>query len=144
MKFVKKNLVSLIVCALGLVAVLLLFAPCVKVNGLKITYSGFQAIFGHSEKVFGQTVKVIDFSFGGLVSLILLVAAMALSFVKIPMQRIIVGVLFVVSGIMIMLIPNMAKFDGKFVGEFVLYLSGILALISGLAFFGAPYVLKNK
>lgn len=143
MNFVKKNLFPIVASVLALVAICLLFGTCAEVAGSKgnITYSGFQLIFGYSEKVLGQTVEVIGFGFGGLVALILLIAGAVLAyFDKVPFGNYISGGLLLVGAILVFVLPQMAAIEVELNGAACLYISGVLAVLGAAAMIAKPFV----
>lgn len=89
MKFTKTNIVRIAQAVLGLVALLLLFAPALSVTvlGQEVTYSGFQAWLGAELGKLGSNSISNDLTFGGVLALILIVAAVALPLVSLFVKK---------------------------------------------------------
>lgn len=78
MKALKKYL-PLIAAALGLIAVIMIFCPAIAGKETDSSYNGLKAVFGHSEKVLGKKVGVLDFSFMNLLTYVLAIAGIVCS-----------------------------------------------------------------
>ena len=78
MKLTKKTLILFCQAVLGLVALLLLFAPAITRKNTDVTYSGFQVMFGCQTEVFGSKVQVLDPTFAGILTFFMIVATIVL------------------------------------------------------------------
>lgn len=90
MKFTKTNIVRIAQAVLGLVALLLLFAPALTytipyVNKV-VNLSGFQAWLGGNVEVAGYSVNA-ELTFGGVLALILVIVAIALPVVSLFVKK---------------------------------------------------------
>ncbi len=90
MKFTKTNIVRIAQAVLGLVALLLLFAPALTytipyVNKV-VNLSGFQAWLGGNIDVAGYSVNN-ELTFGGVLALILVIDAIALPVVSLFVKK---------------------------------------------------------
>lgn len=97
---------------LAVVVVAFMFLTAVKYTG-KITekvtaeYSGWQTIFGYSEKVAGESVAVLKFSILGLLALLLPVAGAILQLSKSKLLKLIGAVCALGGTVMLFLLPNL-------------------------------------
>lgn len=73
------KIITLAAALLGLVAFIMFFLPAIAVKDTETTYTGFQAIFGFKETVLKNEIAHLQFSFMNLLTLILLVAGIALT-----------------------------------------------------------------
>jgi hypothetical protein len=78
MKLTKKSIIYICQAVLALVALFLLFAPAIGYKNSDATTSGFKVIFGYDTTVINAKVRVLDASFGGIMTFIFIIAAIAI------------------------------------------------------------------
>ena len=148
-----------VAAVLGLVAVVMLFVQAVKVPDVETYfgtlenesgYTGLQVAFGASEK----DVAVLGFSFMGLLPVILVVAGIVLSALKIASPKgsklldYVAVACFVVAGVLYFIMPSFMVFADTILGaiakeiEYVLSTGAIVAAICSILA-GATVLVKN-
>ena len=151
MDFIKKNLYKLIAAVLVVVALCLLFAPCIgleikNTDKLVDTYSGFNAIFGYtSDKL---EIEYFSFSFMNLLTVLIVIAGAVLAFIKLPYGNYISGGVLVLGAIFMFLMATFAvspEVIGK-VNDTVLQpcaiVNGILCILAGGLLIAEPFLPK--
>lgn len=109
-----RMIASLVAAVLGVAAILFLFAPAVvyklKVGDATTNYSGFQMMFGYTQKVgdkISVETKVLNFNFVAFLGFIFLIAAIVTSIFN--SKNLLIGLLptllFVLAAVMLFIMP---------------------------------------
>lgn len=148
MRFVKKHLMSMMATLFGLTGIFMLFADCSIFRG-NPGATGFEMIFGYEISSSSGTARVLNFSPGGFIMFLFIIAGIVLSWV--PKMHFVSCILFIVGAILLCFLPNFAVWNDTFIEIYnmskglapsaVLYAIGLLFIIGG--FFAAikPFIL---
>lgn len=149
----------IVAVVLGLVAVAMLFVQAVKVPDTETAfgtiendggYTGWQIAFGKSE----EDVKILSFSFMGLLPVILVLAGIVLSVLKVAASKgskvldFVAIACFVVAGVLYFIMPSFMVFADTIAAKVVAEIDFVLsagAIVAGVCSIlaGATVLVKN-
>ncbi len=123
---------------LAVVAVAMMFLVTVKYTGKllgsEITYTGFETIFGYSEKVGSTSTQILGFSFLGLLTVLLPLVGAVLAVSKSKLLKLIGAVLSLAGTVLFFLMPNFVVFAEGVETIYKAYTAslGVGAIIAGV------------
>ncbi len=154
MQFTKTNILKIAQAVLALVALLLFFAPALSADvfGKTINLSGFQAWLGGEINVAGIAINA-ELTFGGVLAVILVIAAIALPVVKLFVKEEVVKFLdFAIMGVAVVAAiflfcgttGLMCSFDASGYGlGFGAIIAAILLIVEAVASVLLQFVIKD-
>ena len=150
---------------LGIVAIVMMFAPHLSEAEGKITYSGMDVTFGHSETQLGITLKIFNFSFINLLAYILVLVGVVFTVLAMfgklgKISSFVAMAAFVVGGILFFLViqgtsPNVGEASGELADKIIeeikktfslgigAIMAGIASILAGVATALATFMFKN-
>jgi len=101
-----------VILALGVIAFCMAFVTSVKFTGKLVeeSFTGFQVMFGYSEKTTLATLEYLSFSFMGLLTFALPLIGAILSCLNNKIARIVGACLMIVGAVLMFIVPSFVVF----------------------------------